>query len=191
MNVNCPNCQLLLDCTPEIAGQQVACPRCNQLLQMPVDEPPAIRISGSRSPSRKSSGNDQFATAALFVFVAGFCGLIIFCCGGFVNHVKEQDSIPYGASGSEAAERDVVQLAKASTKQVLKYPLDAEFDWAPDVLCFPKAGKWRVNGTVKAMNGFGAKLTHTYSVVMTLKNQNAREWEVDFVELNGETMYRK
>lgn len=123
--------------------------------------------------------------------VAGFCGLVLFCCGSVVNKTRETNSIPYGASGSEDAERDVVRLAKESTKQVLKYPLDAEFDWTPQVLCFPKIGKWRVNGTVKAMNGFGAKITHTYSVVLTLKNQKERDWEVEFIELNGEKMYGK
>jgi hypothetical protein len=59
MNVTCPQCQLLLECTPAIAGQQVACPRCQSPMVMPAIEPPVFAVvkSPSRSYSRPKKDN--------------------------------------------------------------------------------------------------------------------------------------
>src|SRR5262245_31534689 len=41
MQVSCPKCQLALKCPPERAGQQVRCPRCGQIVQLPASTAPS------------------------------------------------------------------------------------------------------------------------------------------------------
>ena len=82
--------------------------------------------------------------------------------------------------------------AEILVKEYLKYPLDAKFNWDKKtekkyVDSIRDTG-WIVTGTVKAPNGFGAVITHSYRVVITGLPDNPKKVSVEiddkFVYMN-------
>jgi Ni/Co efflux regulator RcnB len=81
-------------------------------------------------------------------------------------------------------------MAPEFVKRCLKFPDDAEFDWADSaVLTEPINGQrhWLVSGKVKAANALGAKLTHAYCVQLYHKGDGV--WQPRSVIIDGEQVF--
>lgn len=94
----------------------------------------------------------------------------------------------YGEANDTATQIDVKTLAKEAVLSRLKYPDDSEFAWFPD--CGKTAdGRWVVKGKVKAANAFGAKLTHSYGVILACTDTEKKSWRTDLVTLGDDVLY--
>lgn len=92
---------------------------------------------------------------------------------------RKQSDLP-AASSAIGPARDYV-------RKFLKHPLDAKFDWIPDVKEFPGMRSYVVSGQVKAPNDLGAMLTQAYVVKLWFSHD--RVWQLREVMLNGEAVY--
>jgi hypothetical protein len=109
MQVICPRCQGALECTPDLSGQQVACPHCSQVIQLPLFAPPPSAFSAPPVPPpppfqtpqtqapfvpslntntpirRRSSGAFATVTTAIIgialVMMGAVVAMFVVCCG--------------------------------------------------------------------------------------------------------------
>jgi hypothetical protein len=105
MQVNCPRCQLALECALELSGQQVTCPQCSQLIQLPVfaapplaypvPPPPPLQAPqpqasfipnlNKQSPKRRSSDAWTMVSTGIVCVLLVMMGTVIttfiVCCG--------------------------------------------------------------------------------------------------------------
>lgn len=87
-------------------------------------------------------------------------------------------------------EFDAQIFAEEVVKQSLKYPEDAQFN--PGFLNVPETRyirlveAWYVEGTVKAANAFGARLTQKYQAIVYLTGST---WKADIVVIGDEVVF--
>jgi len=111
-------------------------------------------------------------------------GMAMFlACGGAAT-----SSVNYGSSGDVSTEIDACAKGQMIMKRLLKYPDDAEFQWGARAAKQPN-GLWGVVGKVKAANGFGNKLTHTYVVMLELTDAEKKTWKLRGAQLGDEVLY--
>jgi hypothetical protein len=68
MNITCPRCQMLLDCPPELSGQQATCPRCGTLLAIP-EPAPIVRTSRTTAKRPKPDNTLLYLIGGLAVAI--------------------------------------------------------------------------------------------------------------------------
>ncbi len=105
--------------------------------------------------------------------LTAFLACLIACSGASSSDRPPRTSEPT-ASGSDAPaptskelgdEHEARRYGQELVSKYLKFPLDAEFDWFPNVSHLSE-NTWQVQGVVKAKNAFGAQLSHSYRVVV-------------------------
>lgn len=97
MNVSCPRCQIVIDCSGIPSGQPVQCPRCAQQFLSPgnpyqapketgFDFTPSVstRSSSPRSYSRHESSWFGGAFGGTLGVIAALCVIPLLMCGGCV-----------------------------------------------------------------------------------------------------------
>lgn len=135
MQVICPRCQGALECTPDLSGQQVACPHCSQVIQLPVfaqppgafsappipPPPPPFRPQPETSfvPSlntntpirRRSSGAFAAVSTAIICIVVVMMGAVIAMFGVCCGLIQSADDGTDGGGGNGAVNGAQVNAA--------------------------------------------------------------------------------
>lgn len=147
---------------------------------------PVIR-SGKPKPKKQEISLESAVSIfvwAIFIGLCGGCYMVIF-------REREPD-LNYGTAQSRDTIYDARIYAREAVRIHLKWPDDAEFPDVEQVYQIKsKRPTFRVVGKVRAMNGFGAKLTHKYSADVSVRDLSGREWGYDRVQIGDEILYGK
>lgn len=119
---------------------------------------------------------------ACYLLFCSTLALFIACGGAATSNVN------YGNPGDVSTEIDACVKGQQIMKRLLKYPDDAEFQWGATA-AKQKNGLWGVVGKVKAANGFGNKLTHTYVVMLELIDADKKTWKLRGAQLGDEVLF--
>lgn len=187
MNVTCPRCQLLLDCSQELGGQQVACPRCGQLMQMPIiveAESPRV-VASTRRQKREGESADWSLFFVAIVLGAAFVGLAMFYSGtggAAVQHVKSQSSRKTQERSNSPLHRQAAMAAMI--KAAAHLPVDATFPSQPEVSEY--GPEFIVMGTAQVRSS-----PMLYAIRLRPNSQSASpDWTAAYLRINGKEVWR-
>jgi hypothetical protein len=96
----------------------------------------------------------------------------------------------YGEPADTQTKEVALNLSREMVRKAAKWPDDAEFVGEPSIKVHSKWDcGYEIRGKVKLANGFGAHLTHDYTVQVALHDVPKHDWRCHLVMVGNEIVY--